>query len=268
MPNENERSMFGLRTANIFGVLLALLLLQGAARAADETTSAPASQPTDTAGEPDAEPPSASEPATGPAAGEPSAGAETPDGGPSRVEVLQAEAARLRSELADLLQSLAERRQVIEDERPGASAETSPQGLASEMPAGGPAQPVTVIEVFFDSGKSDPTPADRSRLAGAAEALRGLGVSTLRVVGFSDTKGSAQANDAVSLKRARAVARVLAGAGFKEGRLEAMSSREAGLEPPVPTGEGVAEPLNRRVRVLALVEPGTVAEAPRTSLAR
>lgn len=202
---------------------------QGAAATAPEATAPQEADPPD---------------ATEGGAAQPGAAAPA-DGEPPPLQELQAETARLRGELAALLRALAERRQAAEAAR------------ATGTPAAS-LEPRTVLDVFFASGRAELSPVDQNRLAGAAEVLRSLGVRRLQVVGFSDRKGSPEGNEALSLTRARSVARALAVAGFDEGQLEAMSSAQAGLPLPIPTAEGVAEPLNRRVRVLALVDPAFV----------
>jgi outer membrane protein OmpA-like peptidoglycan-associated protein len=170
-----------------------------------------------------------------------------PQGGLGNVAELQEEAARLREELAELLEVLAARRLEAGSQALGAGTEEA------APPAGAPVER-TVAEVFFSSGGATIRAQDRQRLAGTAEALRALGVQKLRVIGFSDRQGSPQLNEELSLARARAAARELAAAGFGDGVVEALGSTAAEVPLPVPTAEGVAEPLNRRARVVAVVE--------------
>lgn len=79
------------------------------------------------------------------------------------------------------------------------------------------------------------------RRAGMFSALE------IEVVGHTDTRGDAQDNLALGMRRARAFAELLVARGVKAQRIEVASEGES--MPLVPTPDNVAEPRNRRVEV-------------------
>ncbi len=78
------------------------------------------------------------------------------------------------------------------------------------------------------------------------EAVRGT-VPTLSVVGHADTVGSKAYNQALSERRARTVRDAIKAQGVDTSNSSVAGRSE--LDLAVPTGDGVAEPLNRRVTV-------------------
>jgi outer membrane protein OmpA-like peptidoglycan-associated protein len=74
--------------------------------------------------------------------------------------------------------------------------------------------------------------------------------SEMQIVGYTDTVGSAQDNDVLSLKRAEAVRALLIKAGFKftDDNCQVLGRGERDLA--VRTGDDVDEPRNRRVVVV------------------
>ncbi|QUN27193.1 OmpA family protein [Cupriavidus sp. KK10] len=83
-------------------------------------------------------------------------------------------------------------------------------------------------------------------------ALKGAGIERLRVDGHTDEAGSAEYNQSLSVRRAEAVARLLAGAGFAP---ESIEVRGRGKSRPVAdnrTAAGRAE--NRRVAIVVSVD--------------
>ena len=67
------------------------------------------------------------------------------------------------------------------------------------------------------------------------------------VVGHTDRQGAADANDALSLRRANAIRDLLIGKGFRPELVEAVGRGER--EPVVPTDDDVPEPRNRRAEI-------------------
>ena len=68
------------------------------------------------------------------------------------------------------------------------------------------------------------------------------------MVGHTDRQGTVEANDALSLRRAQAIADLLVAQGFAP---ELISARGRGeREPLVPTADEVVEPRNRRAEVI------------------
>ncbi|MEI9992599.1 MAG: OmpA family protein [Rhizomicrobium sp.] len=87
-----------------------------------------------------------------------------------------------------------------------------------------------------------------------AAILRGYGHTAIAVNGYTDTAGTPERNMAVSQRRARAIADALAHEGVPAGRLAAQGFGEAHLR--VMTGDGKAEPRNRRIEILIRPAPG------------
>ena len=69
----------------------------------------------------------------------------------------------------------------------------------------------------------------------------------MSVIGHSDTVGKPDLNEALSLKRAQAVAELLKGRGLKVDALTVESHGERNLL--VPTPDETPEPRNRRVEI-------------------
>ena len=83
-------------------------------------------------------------------------------------------------------------------------------------------------------------------------ALSGVGIERLRVDGHTDDAGTAEYNQSLSVRRAEAVARLLADAGFARDNIEV---RGLGKSRPVAdnrTAAGRAE--NRRVAIIVSVD--------------
>ncbi|MDR7306440.1 OmpA family protein [Rhodoferax saidenbachensis] len=100
----------------------------------------------------------------------------------------------------------------------------------------------------FEPGSSTLTADSQSQLEGIlAQALARPG-GEIVVVGHTDRTGSPQANDALSLQRARAVRELLIARGFQPELIEAVGRGER--EPVVPTEPNVDEPRNRRAEII------------------
>jgi outer membrane protein OmpA-like peptidoglycan-associated protein len=83
--------------------------------------------------------------------------------------------------------------------------------------------------------------------------LADMAVLRVRLVGHTDRVGSAARNRALAEARARAVADFLVAAGVPGALIEAAGLGEDDL--PVATDDGVAEPLNRSVAIIAVPRP-------------
>ncbi len=102
--------------------------------------------------------------------------------------------------------------------------------------------------VFFDWDKSDLTARARQIIADAAGASQRLAVTRIEVAGHADRTGTAQYNQALSMRRAQNVAGELVRLGVKK---EAIAISAFGdTKPLVPTAAGVREPQNRRVEIV------------------
>lgn len=102
--------------------------------------------------------------------------------------------------------------------------------------------------IFFALNGIDLTPAETARVQMlAARALR-LEVPRITVLGHADSTGSERHNLRLSLHRADTVKRALVRAGIAPDRVGVAAAGESRQR--VATGDGVAEPANRRVEVL------------------
>jgi OOP family OmpA-OmpF porin len=100
--------------------------------------------------------------------------------------------------------------------------------------------------VFFDFAKYSLTPEAVDIVNAAAAGATAPGTA-ITVIGNTDTVGSAAFNMRLGQQRADAVAAQLMAAGFS-GVITAESRGEESLL--VPTGDGVAEPQNRRAEII------------------
>lgn len=105
--------------------------------------------------------------------------------------------------------------------------------------------------VYFGFDLFNLTSAARAVLDELASVVQDFIDPIVAVVGHTDTSGSSAYNDALADRRADAVKHALADSG--------VDSSAAGLgenSPAVDTGDGVREPLNRRVEITAIgLEP-------------
>jgi OOP family OmpA-OmpF porin len=111
-----------------------------------------------------------------------------------------------------------------------------------------PPPPPPVYLVFFDWNSAVVGPGGREIIGQAANAYRAGSPVTLQVTGFTDTSGSADYNQRLSVRRANAVAAVLAQDGVPPGSMVVTGRGENDLR--VPTPDGVREPQNRRVEIV------------------
>ena len=102
-----------------------------------------------------------------------------------------------------------------------------------------------IIYYEFDRGQSAETEATIQRLLGIGEFCD---VGNIRVVGHTDTSGSAAYNLALSRRRAADARSELVRQGIPAGIITSEGKGET--EPFVQTGDGVKEQLNRRTEVL------------------
>jgi outer membrane protein OmpA-like peptidoglycan-associated protein len=101
--------------------------------------------------------------------------------------------------------------------------------------------------VYFGFDRSNLTDQAQQTLDQVVQAVQSMGATALSVVGHTDTVGSLEYNQGLSVRRARRVAE-----GLTERGIPADAMTLAGrswLEPAVDTGPNVREPLNRRVEI-------------------
>ena len=107
--------------------------------------------------------------------------------------------------------------------------------------------------VFFDFAKSNLTPEAVDIVNSAAAGIVQTPGTKVTVIGHTDTVGSAQFNMALGQKRADSVAAQLMSQGVSESSI--VTASEGETSPLVPTGDGVAEPQNRRASI-SVQKPG------------
>ena len=110
-----------------------------------------------------------------------------------------------------------------------------------------------VYLVFFDWNSAVVGPGGQEIIGQAANAYRAGSPVTLQVTGFTDTSGSADYNQRLSVRRANAVAAVLAQDGVPPGSMVVTGRGQNDLR--VPTPDGVREPQNRGVEIVASGPP-------------
>lgn len=109
------------------------------------------------------------------------------------------------------------------------------------------AAPVANYTVFFDFGSWTLTGEQLTTLQQAIATARAGGQSRITIVGHTDTSGSAEFNQSLSLKRANVVAETLVDMGARRDAIQTSGVGEADLV--VQTPDGVREPRNRRAVV-------------------
>jgi outer membrane protein OmpA-like peptidoglycan-associated protein len=108
--------------------------------------------------------------------------------------------------------------------------------------------PARTFLVFFDFGRADLTDRARSVIAEAANAARTTETTRIEVSGHTDTVGSAQYNQGLSMRRAESVAGELERRGIPRSQMVLQAFGFTRLL--VPTGPNVREPQNRRVEIV------------------
>ncbi len=103
------------------------------------------------------------------------------------------------------------------------------------------------LKVFFPSGSARIGPDQAATLDLAARTFRDGDPYVMIVSGLADTVGSPEANLALSLQRASAVAEALSARGIPVERLQVLGRGNSELA--VQTGDGVAERQNRQVEI-------------------
>jgi OmpA family protein len=113
--------------------------------------------------------------------------------------------------------------------------------------------------VYFPTGSAKLDPEAMSVIAAAADDYRRVGSTRITVRGHTDTTGSPQRNEALSERRAKAVADELTRHGVPASAITTEGVGETDLA--VQTGDQVAERQNRRVNI-AVEQPAPPPPAP------
>ncbi|MGZ9034265.1 MAG: OmpA family protein [Rhodospirillales bacterium] len=101
--------------------------------------------------------------------------------------------------------------------------------------------------VFFNLNSANLTPEAEDIIGQAVSTAKGRSDAPITVTGFTDTTGTPQYNLRLSKRRAEAVADAMVAGGVDAGRITTDGVGENNLL--IPTGDGVAEPQNRRAQV-------------------
>lgn len=101
--------------------------------------------------------------------------------------------------------------------------------------------------LYFETGGSELTAESQALLQRIVERALARPTVDMSVIGHSDTQGAADANEALALKRATAIAEQLRTMGLGKALMAIESHGERNLL--VPTPDETAEPRNRRVEV-------------------
>lgn len=109
-----------------------------------------------------------------------------------------------------------------------------------------PQRPVSYI-LYFIEGRDELRPDSKPMLNRMKRELERRPFPQITVIGHTDTLGSHATNDALSLKRAEAVRRILVASGIAASGIE--TAGRGSRELLIPTGDNVAEPRNRRVEI-------------------
>ena len=115
-------------------------------------------------------------------------------------------------------------------------------------PAAAPPPPPKSYLVFFDWNKADLSDRAKQIIKEAADNSAKMHVSKIDVNGYTDTSGTAQYNQKLSVRRGQAVAAELVKDGVAQGAIAVQGFGETHLL--VPTGPNVREPQNRRAEIV------------------
>ena len=121
----------------------------------------------------------------------------------------------------------------------------APPAAPAAVPAPAPARSYLV---FFDWDKATLTDRARQIIKEAADNSTRVQYTRIEVNGYTDTSGTKQYNQGLSVRRARAVQAELVRDGVPQQAITIQGFGDTNLL--VPTGPGVREPQNRRVEII------------------
>jgi len=134
---------------------------------------------------------------------------------------------------------------------PQTPPEPAPEAPPAPTAAAAPSAPSIDLSIDFAASSSQLTPQAIAALDQLGKALSSAALSgfDFKIVGHTDTVGTAQSNKALSLRRAEAVKSYLASKyAMAPSRLQASGVGEEDLL--VPTPADTSEPRNRRVQII------------------
>jgi OmpA-OmpF porin, OOP family len=124
-------------------------------------------------------------------------------------------------------------------------------------PAPPPPPPEHNFTVFFDWDRANLTPEAGQIIDAAAATYKTMTGAPVQVIGHTDTSGSPDYNQKLSVRRAQVVATALQQSGVPQGSMTVTGVGQNDLK--VPTPPGVREPQNRRTEI---IEGGSGAPPP------
>lgn len=113
--------------------------------------------------------------------------------------------------------------------------------------AASPRQPASYL-LYFEAGGAQLSAESQAVLVRIQSDIGQRPGADISVIGHTDTAGDAQANAALGLTRAQAVAQLIGTTGLSAEHVSVESHGESNLL--VPTPDGINEPRNRRVEVV------------------
>lgn len=115
--------------------------------------------------------------------------------------------------------------------------------IMTQLPA--PDEPFLL---YFEAGGAQLTEQSQALLPTILARARARQGGEIIVIGHTDSVGTVQANDALSLQRAGGIRQWFVSQGFKPELIDAVGRGERA--PLVPTADEVAEPKNRRAEIV------------------
>jgi outer membrane protein OmpA-like peptidoglycan-associated protein len=128
-----------------------------------------------------------------------------------------------------------------------AACETTPPAAAPQPPVQPRDEPPAHV-VFFDKGGAQIGATGVATIKQAAAEAKKPGVKSVEVTGHTDRAGSDQLNNALSLRRARAVRDRLVREGVSAALISVRGLGES--KPFMQTEDGTGQPENRRAEIL------------------
>ena len=107
------------------------------------------------------------------------------------------------------------------------------------------------FDIYFAENADTLTDAARTAIGMTATQLQGCRIDAVRVLGLADATGGTAQNQALSERRALAVAEALVAAGWPTPAFDITAAGDAGAV----TATGAEEPLRRRTEVLVEAAP-------------
>ncbi len=127
---------------------------------------------------------------------------------------------------------------------------SNPQEVQARYGSALAAQPLPPVQftLFFIEAKDEFTEESKKVIDGVFTEIARRPIPDVIVIGHTDSVGSDAANDVLSRQRAEVVRAAFIARGLSADKVVTIGRGKRDLA--VPTGDGVAEPRNRRVEIL------------------